>query len=95
MTAEVNILAVNSMTSVSLDQVSNVRTETFERRARVREDERQVAELNISHDGDYSIAVCMALDQAPEEMEGDEFIDDDGSGEPIHEPVWGDIGFID
>lgn len=62
----------------------------------MREDERQIAEISISHDGDYAIAVCMALDEAPKDMEEDtEFIDDDGSGEPIHEPVWGDVGFLD
>ena len=62
----------------------------------MKEDERQSAEVSISHDGDHAIAVCMALDEAPEEMEeGTEILDDDGSGEPIHEPVWADVGFLD
>lgn len=62
----------------------------------MKEEERQTAELNISHDGDYAVAVCLALDEASKEKEGDgEPIVDDGSGEPIHEPIWGDRGFLD
>lgn len=69
---------------------------TFIRQARIKEEDRQVAELSISHDGEYAVAVCMALDEPREETEGkSEPIIDDGTGEPIHEPVWGDKGFLD
>lgn len=61
------------------------------RRLLIKEEDRQLADLSISHDGDYAIAVCMALDEAPDGYP--EPVMDDGTGEPIHEPVWGDNGF--
>ncbi|KAI4161123.1 MAG: hypothetical protein LQ342_005161 [Letrouitia transgressa] len=66
-----------------------------ERRLYAKEEDYQVAELSISHDADYVVAVCMALDQPCEDMGPAGPIIDDGSGEPIHEPVWGDRGFIE
>ena len=66
----------------------------FHRRAKVRSSDRQVAKINISHDGDYAVAVCMAFDPAgmkPEEKR----IVDDGRGLPKHEPQWGDEGWFD
>ena len=69
--------------------------ETFFLRKRlVQENDRQVAELSISHDGPYVVAVCMALSEKvnrPAEMD---YIIDDGSGFPIHEPDWGDKGWL-
>jgi len=61
------------------------------RRLLIEEEDRQLADLSISHDGEYAIAVCMALDEAPGRYP-EPFIDD-GTGEPIHEPEWGDHGF--
>lgn len=67
----------------------------YYRRELVKDDERQLAELNISHDGGYAVAVCLALDQKGQDVdEQTELIVDDGSGEPIHEPAWGDKGFL-
>ena len=66
----------------------------FHRRAKVRASDRQVAKINISHDGDYAVAVCMAFDppgMKPEEKR----IVDDGRGPPKHEPRWGDEGWFD
>ena len=66
----------------------------FHRRAKVRSCDRQVAKINISHDGDYAVAVCMAFDppgMKPEEKR----INDNGGGPPKHEPQWGDEGWFD
>ncbi|KAL8759295.1 MAG: hypothetical protein Q9184_003658 [Pyrenodesmia sp. 2 TL-2023] len=65
------------------------------RRARIKEEEQQIAEISISHDGDYSAAVCMALDEPLEGKDAVEYIVDDGVGEPLHEPEWGDKGWLD
>ncbi|MCJ1252026.1 hypothetical protein MMC30_009264 [Trapelia coarctata] len=61
------------------------------RRLLVKEEDKQLADLSISHDGEYAIAVCMALDEASDEHP--EPVIDDGTGETIHEPEWGDEGF--
>ena len=65
----------------------------IERRARIDESQRQVAEVNISHDGDVAVAVCMALDQSLPEKKLERIIDD-GSSPPMHEPQWGDEGWL-
>lgn len=68
----------------------------YKRRALVKEGDRQIAEGNISHDSDYAVAVCMAFDQQfKSDDENIEPVFDDGSGEPLHEPAWGDIGFLE
>ena len=67
----------------------------FERSMLYREEDQQVAELSLSHDGDYAVAVCMALDELSNTDYTQSFITDDGSGDPIHEPEWGDRGFLD
>ena len=64
------------------------------RKRLVQEKDRQVAELSISHDGPYATAVCMALDQESEDFGTPVFILDDGSGSPLHEPIWGDRGWL-
>lgn len=66
----------------------------YERRSKVKGTERQVAEVNISHDGNFAVAVCMALDQPGPEVEAQRIVDD-GEGLPIHEPQWGDEGWLD
>lgn len=66
------------------------------RRALVKEEDRQIAEGNISHDSGYAVAVCMAFDEKLKSS--DENIGplvDDGSGKPLHEPAWGDEGFLE
>ena len=61
------------------------------RRLLVKEEDRQVADLSISHDGEYAIAVCMAVDEVYEvDMMA---VTDTGKGDPIHEPEWGDRDF--
>ena len=66
----------------------------YYRRSRVKESDRQVAEINISHDGDYAVAVCMAFDP-PEPMAQEKTIVDKGIGLSLHEPQWGDEGWLD
>lgn len=65
----------------------------LQRRAKVKESERQIAEVSISHDGDIAVAVCMALDQSEPEKTT-EFIVDDGRTLPTHEAQWGDEGWF-
>ena len=64
------------------------------RRRRVKAEERQMAEVSISHDGDYAVAVCMAFDEPPKRPEEQAVVFDDGSGSPIHEPEWADEGWL-
>ena len=65
------------------------------RRALVKEKDRQIAEGSISHHGDYAVAVCMAVDENLNNNDEDARpIVDDGSGDPVHEPQWGDKGFL-
>ena len=66
----------------------------YYRRSRVKESDRQIAEINISHDGDYAIAVCMAFDP-PDSSVQEKTIVDSGEGLPLHEPQWGDEGWLD
>ena len=66
----------------------------YYRRSRVKESDRQVAEINISHDGDYAVAMCMAFDP-PGVRVHEKTIVDKGEGLPLHEPQWGDEGWLD
>ena len=67
----------------------------FLRKARIENEDRQVAEVSISHDSDYAVAVCLALDEKSHSKDSFQCIIDDGSGEPFHEPEWGDSGFLE
>ena len=71
----------------------------FVRKARIKDDEQQIAEISISHDDDYAVAVCMALDEKVNSRhcseESSPCTIDDGSGEPLHEPEWGDSGYLE
>ena len=68
--------------------------EIFRRRRLILDEERQEADLSISHDGDYAIAVCLALDEEVDSIgHENKPVLDDGKGEPIHEPEYGDAGF--
>ncbi|KAL8720276.1 MAG: hypothetical protein Q9225_002844 [Loekoesia sp. 1 TL-2023] len=67
----------------------------FVRGARVKDQEQQIAEISISHDHDYAVAVCMAIDERTRSRDTIEYIVDDGSGEPLHEPEWGDEGWLE
>ncbi|KAL9015312.1 MAG: hypothetical protein Q9173_000110 [Seirophora scorigena] len=58
----------------------------FTRRAKIREEDQQIAEISISHDGDYAVAVCMALDEPRTKAHAIRHVLDDGLGEPLHEP---------
>ena len=66
----------------------------IKRRVRITDDDRQLAELSISHDGNYATAVCMALDEKGDNAQQKPDIVDDGVGDPIHEPEWGDEGWF-
>ncbi len=70
------------------------KAQSFHRRAKVRSSDRQVARINISHDGDYAVAVCMAFDPPGMKIEEKRIVDD-GRGPPKHEPQWGDEGWFD
>ena len=70
------------------------RGEHYYRRSRVKESDRQVAEINISHDGDYAVAMCMAFDP-PGSTVREKTIVDKGQGLPLHDPQWGDEGWLD
>ena len=67
--------------------------EQVRRNRKVHEDERQVAQISIAHDGDYAVATCMAAAELLKDVKGPDTIIDDGSGEPLHEPEWTDTGF--
>ena len=64
------------------------------RRLKIKAAERQVAEVSISHDGDYAVAVCMAMNELPVDPSEQPLIIDDGSKDPIHEFEWGDEGWL-
>lgn len=66
----------------------------FVRRAKVKEADRQIAEVNISHDGNTAVAVCMAVNK-PDTGATHEYLIDDGHGLPIHEPQFGDEGWFE
>lgn len=67
----------------------------YRRRALIKEEDRQVAEGSISHDGHFAIATCIALNEHGELIdEKRKAIIDDGSGDPVHEPIWADEGFL-
>ena len=79
-----------------LPHLSNDPEAIYKRRALVKEGDRQIAEGNISHDSEYAVAVCMAFDpEFKSDVMNIEPVFDDGSGEPLHEPAWGDIGFFE
>ncbi len=75
-------------------QVQGTKSKHFNRRRKIKENERQTAEINISHDGEYAVAVCMAYDAPGLHPEGTRIVDD-GAGPAIHEPQWGDEGWFD
>lgn len=66
----------------------------LKRRLRIPAEERQMAQVSISHDGDYATAVCIALDEPFVRRDGQSSIIDDGSGDSFHEPEWGDTGWL-
>lgn len=75
-------------------QVPRTTGNYFNRRRKIKESERQIAEISISHDGEYAVASCMAYDPPGCHPEGRRIVDD-GKGPAIHEPQWGDEGWFD
>ncbi|KAL8775272.1 MAG: hypothetical protein Q9209_000279 [Squamulea sp. 1 TL-2023] len=67
----------------------------FVRKAKIQYEDQQVAEVSISHDNDYAVAVCMAYNEKTDSRDPVKCIIDDGSGEPLHEPEWGDSGYLE
>lgn len=59
----------------------------WKRAVKIRMQDRQQADGSLSHDKDYAIAICQALNTPVEE---DTIIVDNGEGEPIHECEQGD-----
>ena len=66
----------------------------FKRRARTADEDRQLADVSISHDGKYAMAVCIALDEKTDNVQLKPPIIDDGTTNPLHEPEWGDEGWF-
>jgi hypothetical protein len=75
-------------------QVARSTGKYFNRRRKIKESERQIADISISHDGEYAVASCMAYDPPGYSPEGRRTVDD-GQGPAIHEPQWGDEGWFD
>ncbi|KAL2047053.1 hypothetical protein N7G274_001072 [Stereocaulon virgatum] len=75
-------------------QTQTTKRRHFDRRTKVNESDRQIAEINISHDGDYAVAICMAFDP-PGGQKRVQILSDNGRGNPKHEPQWGDEGWFD
>ncbi|KAL8754244.1 MAG: hypothetical protein Q9199_004488 [Rusavskia elegans] len=67
----------------------------FLRKAKIRDEEQQIAEISISHDNEYAVAVCMSLAEDSHSRDRPQCIIDDGLGEPLHEPEWGDSGYLE
>ena len=65
----------------------------YRRRSKIKESERQMAGVSISHDGVYAVAMCMASTEQVSEARGGTIIDD-GEGPRMHEPSWGDEGWF-
>lgn len=63
----------------------------WERKRRALLGECRFADVSISHEGDYAVAICQALDEHLD-LEKD-FVVDWGDGPPIHEPEHGDRDF--
>ena len=85
--------------TTALTSRHNMDSKFFLRKARIKDDDQQAAEISISHDGDYAVAVCMALDEKSDAIDPSwkslQCIVDDGSGNPFHEPEWGDSGYFE
>lgn len=67
----------------------------YYRKLLVREEDRQVVEISISHEADYAMAVCLAPNTPEEGHEELEPVIDDGTGPPIHEPEFQDLGYFE
>ena len=72
-------------------KLSSAEEKRYSRKLLVKEEERQLVDASISHDAGYAVAVCLAA-IGPGELDAASVVDD-GYGEPIHEPEWGDVGF--
>ena len=68
----------------------------YQRKSFIRVEDCRFVDASISHDGDYAFAVCQAWDEPlTQNLESNhEPVTDDGSGDPIHEPEYGDRGFV-
>lgn len=64
------------------------------RKAKIKDEDQQIAEISISHDNGYAVAVCMALVEDSQGRDRSQIVDD-GLGEPLHEPEWGDAGYLE
>lgn len=93
---EIESNASESPTGDLSDRASVDLGKIYSRYLRVKEEDRQVAEGSISHDGQFAVAICMALNENSEHSEQKiSSIIDDGSGYPNYEPIWGDKGFLE
>jgi hypothetical protein len=75
-------------------RISEEDSKLWWRRRKIHMHERQLADLSISHDGEYAFAVVQVLNEVNTDTgEDPAVIVDDGTGESIHEPELGDLGF--
>lgn len=81
-------------TNQNPEMTGSDKVQHYNRRSRVKESDRQIADINISHDGDYAVAVCMGFDPPISQIK-EKCIVDNGKGLPLHEPQWGDEGWLD
>ncbi|KAL8726254.1 MAG: hypothetical protein Q9181_006123 [Wetmoreana brouardii] len=80
---------------VRREEIANHSQHPFRlRKAKLETDQPQVAEISISHEKKYAVAMCVALDEQLDGPSDIEYVLDDGTGEPLHEPLWGDEGWL-
>ncbi|KAG8531542.1 uncharacterized protein KY384_003172 [Bacidia gigantensis] len=68
--------------------------EYHERRSKVKDEQRRLGKVSISHDGEYATATCILPHETPIDHRCKRIIDD-GIGPPKHEPEYGDAGWLD
>lgn len=94
--SQVKSNSLKNLTGDSSDGTSVDSGKVYQRTWLIKEEDRQIAEGSISHDGKFAVAMCVALNESREHSDNDSgTITDDGSGDPTHEPIWGDEGFLE
>ena len=75
------------------DVEAQLKGQVIFRHKSVRMEDRQLADLSISHDGDFAVAVVQALDEPLPNHSKPELVVDDGQGRPMHAQQVGDEGY--
>ncbi|MCJ1354434.1 MAG: hypothetical protein MMC33_004422 [Icmadophila ericetorum] len=74
-------------------QGESLTKEVFWRNLLVKEKDRQIAEISISHDAGCAVAVCLAANTVHSYLDELKPVVDDGKGPPMHEPEMDDAGY--